>query len=56
MTIVYNTENHCVSALYTLPGILNGYKTQSFGNYIYFYLQVGEGINILCWVPWKGLV
>jgi hypothetical protein len=36
-------------------GILNNYKTQRSGNWIYFVLQVSGGRHLICWVPYKEL-
>jgi hypothetical protein len=57
MVYEYNTKNHWVSGLCPLSGILStsNYRTQRFGNWIYFRLQVRGERHLLCWVPKEEL-
>jgi hypothetical protein len=48
--MAYNTQTHWVCGLCPLSGIVNNYKMQHFGNWIYFHLQVKGGRHLLCWV------
>jgi hypothetical protein len=53
---MWNTnQNHWVSRLCPLIGILNTRKTKRFGNWICFRLQVRWGRHLLCWVLQKEL-
>jgi hypothetical protein len=54
-TLPNETENHWASGLCPSFGILNNCKTQRFGNWNCFRLQVREGKHLLCWVPQKEL-
>jgi hypothetical protein len=48
--IVYNIQNHWVSRLCPSSGITNNYKTQRFGNWISFHIQVKGGTHLpVCW-------
>jgi hypothetical protein len=45
--MVYNTQNHWVCGLCPLPGILDDQKTEPFGSWICFRLQVKGGRHLL---------
>jgi hypothetical protein len=47
--MVYNVQNYRDSAL-SIDRISKNYKTQRFGNSIYFRPQVKRGTHLLYWV------
>jgi hypothetical protein len=49
--MVYNIQNHWVYGFCPSPRILNIYKTDRFGNWISFRLQVREGKHLGRWIP-----
>jgi hypothetical protein len=52
--MVCNTQDYWVFGLCPSSGILRNLRTQRFGNWICFHLQV-RGRHLLCWVLYKEL-
>jgi hypothetical protein len=49
-TMVHHIQRRCVCGLSPSSGILNYYKTERLGNWIYFRFQEKRGRLLLCWV------
>jgi hypothetical protein len=43
-------QNHSASGLVPTSGAINNYKTQRFGNWVWFHFLVRRGRHLICWV------